>query len=168
MSIFRSIHKIGPLHNKLLLIISEFAFRGLGSLLCLVLCRCMSLLYSKICDRDLGRLSFTNSYTKCCIYISRKSLNFIILRCIKVAMKHHYILLPLWPVWLFSVQLLQYKSRLSSRPNAFGFWQMRLHLCSKHSNAFRTFLNWLKNSKRVWHEPKLHISRLPLFANFDL
>ena len=83
MSIFRSIHKIGPLHNKLLLIISEFAFRGLGSLLCLVLCRCMSLLYSKICDRDLGRLSFTNSYTKCCMYISRKSLNFIILRCLK-------------------------------------------------------------------------------------
>ena len=39
---------------------------------------------------------------------------------------------------------------------------------TKHSNAFRTFLNWLKNSKRVWHEPKLHISRLPLFANFDL
>ena len=33
---------------------------------------------------------------------------------------------------------------------------------TKHSNAFRTFLNWLKNSKRVWHEPKLHISRLPL------
>ena len=39
---------------------------------------------------------------------------------------------------------------------------------TKHSNAFRTFLNWLKNSKRVWHEPKLHISRLPLFTNFDL
>ena len=39
---------------------------------------------------------------------------------------------------------------------------------TKHSNAFRTFLNWLKNSKRVRHEPKLHISRLPLFANFDL
>ena len=39
---------------------------------------------------------------------------------------------------------------------------------TKHSNAFRTFLNWLKNSKRVWHEPKLHISRLPLFGNFDL
>ena len=38
----------------------------------------------------------------------------------------------------------------------------------KHSNAFRTFLNWPKNSKRVLHEPKLHISRLPLFANFDL
>ena len=55
------------------------------------------------------------------------------------------------------------------RPNAFGFWQTRLHLCyTKHSNAFRTFLNWLKNSKRVLHEPKLHISRLPLFANFDL
>ena len=82
MSIFRSIHKFGPLHNKLLLIISVFAFRGLGSLLCLVLCRCMSLLYSKICDRDLGRLSFTNSYTKRCMYISRKSLNFIILRCL--------------------------------------------------------------------------------------
>ena len=28
--------------------------------------------------------------------------------------------------------------------------------------------SYLKNSKRVWHEPKLHISRLPLFANFDL
>ena len=39
---------------------------------------------------------------------------------------------------------------------------------TKHSNAFRTFLNWLKNSKRVWHEPKLPISRLLLFANFDL
>ena len=37
----------------------------------------------------------------------------------------------------------------------------------KHSNAFRTFLNWLKNSKRVWHERKLHIMRVPLFANFD-
>ena len=45
----------------------------------------------------------------------------------------------------------------------------RVCICvTKHSNAFRTFLNWLKNSKRVWHEPKLHISRLPLFANFDL
>ena len=22
---------------------------------------------------------------------------------------------------------------------------------TKHSNAFRTFLNWLKNLKRVWH-----------------
>ena len=45
------------------------------------------------------------------------------------------------------------------------------HVCTcvtKHSNAFRTFLNWLKNLKRVLHEPKLHISRLPLFANFDL
>ena len=30
---------------------------------------------------------------------------------------------------------------------------------TKHSNAFQT---WLKNSKRVWHEPKLHIS----FASF--
>ena len=39
---------------------------------------------------------------------------------------------------------------------------------TKHSNTFRTFLNLLKNSKRVWHEAKLHISRLPLFANFDL
>ena len=38
---------------------------------------------------------------------------------------------------------------------------------TKHSNAFRTFLNWLKNSKRVWHERKLHIMRVPLFANFD-
>ena len=37
----------------------------------------------------------------------------------------------------------------------------------KHSNAFRNFLNWLKNLKHVWHEPKLHILRLPLFANFD-
>ena len=39
---------------------------------------------------------------------------------------------------------------------------------TKHSSAFRTFLNWLKNSKRVFHEPKLQISRLPLFANLDL
>ena len=39
---------------------------------------------------------------------------------------------------------------------------------TKHSNAFQTFLNWLNNSKRVLHEPKLHISHLPLFANFDL
>ena len=39
---------------------------------------------------------------------------------------------------------------------------------TKHSNAFRTFLNWLKNSKRVWHQPKLHILRLPIFANFDI
>ena len=39
---------------------------------------------------------------------------------------------------------------------------------TKHSNAFRTFLNWLKNSKRVWHQPKLHILRLSIFANFDL
>ena len=38
---------------------------------------------------------------------------------------------------------------------------------TKHSNAFRTFLNWLKNSKRVWHERKLHIMCVPLFANFD-
>ena len=34
------------------------------------------------------------------------------------------------------------------------------YVVHKHSNAFRTFLNWLKNSKRVWHEQKLHISRL--------
>ena len=39
---------------------------------------------------------------------------------------------------------------------------------TKHSNAFRTFLNWLKNSKRVWDERKLHILSLPIFANFDL
>ena len=39
---------------------------------------------------------------------------------------------------------------------------------TKHSNAFRTYLNWLKNSKRIWHQPKLHILRLPIFANFDL
>ena len=39
---------------------------------------------------------------------------------------------------------------------------------TKHSNEFRTFLNWLKNSKRVWNERKLHILRLPIFANFDL
>ena len=39
---------------------------------------------------------------------------------------------------------------------------------TKHSNAFRTFLDWLKNSKRVWHQPKLHILRLPIFAIFDL
>ena len=45
------------------------------------------------------------------------------------------------------------------RPNAFGFWQTRLHLCYKTLKRI---------SKRVWHEPKLHISRLPLFANFDL
>ena len=42
------------------------------------------------------------------------------------------------------------------------------HVLRNTQNAFRTFLNWLKNSKRVWHEPKLHILRLPLFANFDL
>ena len=41
------------------------------------------------------------------------------------------------------------------RPNAFGFWQMRLHLC-------------YETLKRVLHEPKLHISHLRLFANFDL
>ena len=34
----------------------------------------------------------------------------------------------------------------------------------KHSNAFRTFLNWLKNSKRVWHERKLHIMIGDLWA----
>ena len=41
---------------------------------------------------------------------------------------------------------------------------------TKHWNAFRTFLelNWLKNSKRIWHEQKLHISCLPLSQNFDL
>ena len=41
------------------------------------------------------------------------------------------------------------------RPNAFGVWQPRLHLC-------------YETLKRVWHEPKRHILRLPLFANFDL
>ena len=54
------------------------------------------------------------------------------------------------------------------RPNAFGFGN-RVYTCvTKHSNAFRTFLNWLKNSKRVWHEPKLHILRLLFSQNFDL
>ena len=54
------------------------------------------------------------------------------------------------------------------RPNAFGFGKRVCTCVTKHSNAFRTFLNWLKNSKRVWHQPKLHILRLPIFANFDL
>ena len=40
------------------------------------------------------------------------------------------------------------------RPNAFGFWQPHCTCVTKHSNTFQTFLNWLKNSKRVWHEPK--------------
>ena len=32
------------------------------------------------------------------------------------------------------------------------FFGKRVCTCvTKHSNAFRTFLNWLKNSKRVWH-----------------
>ena len=45
----------------------------------------------------------------------------------------------------------------------------RVCICvTKHSNAFRTFQNWLKNSKRVLHEPKLHILRLHLFAHFDM
>ena len=77
--------------------------------------------------------------------------------------------------WMWMKELVMYVNLIYStnhvylhRPNAFGFWQMRLHLCYETLNAFRTFLNWLKNSKRVWHEPKLHISRLPLFANFDL
>ena len=49
------------------------------------------------------------------------------------------------------------------------FFGKRVCTCvTKHSNAFRTFLNWLRNSKRVWHQPKLHILRLPIFANFDL
>ena len=38
----------------------------------------------------------------------------------------------------------------------------------KHSNAFRTPLNWLKNLKCVWHEPKIHVLRLPHFGNCDL
>ena len=37
---------------------------------------------------------------------------------------------------------------------------------TKHSNAFRTFLNWLKNSKRVWHEPKRHIFAFASFRKF--
>ena len=49
-----------------------------------------------------------------------------------------------------------------------GFANCVCTCVTNHSNAFRNFLNWLKNSKRVWHEPKLHISHLPLFANFDL
>ena len=39
---------------------------------------------------------------------------------------------------------------------------------TKHSNAFRTFLNWLKNSKRVWHERNCTFRVCLLFANFDL
>ena len=31
---------------------------------------------------------------------------------------------------------------------------------AKHSNTFRTFLNWLKNLKRVLHEPKLRFSQI--------
>ena len=29
-------------------------------------------------------------------------------------------------------------------------------------------ITFVKNSKRVWHQPTLHILRLPIFANFDL
>ena len=36
----------------------------------------------------------------------------------------------------------------------------------KHSNVFRTSLNWLKNLKCIWHEPKIHVLRLPCFRNF--
>ena len=62
--------------------------------------------------------------------------------------------------YLYTVQIT-YKTRLV-------FGNCVCTCVTKHSNAFRTFLNWLKNSKRVGHEPKLHISRLPLFTNFDL
>ena len=50
------------------------------------------------------------------------------------------------------------------RPNAFGFWQMHLHLCYETLKRISNFseLAYIKNSKRIWHEPKLHISRLPL------
>ena len=58
---------------------------------------------------------------------------------------------------------------LISRIRLMSLIHKRVCTCvTKHSNAFRTFLNWLKNSKRVWHERKLHILRLPIFANFDL
>ena len=64
---------------------------------------------------------------------------------------------------------IQYKSRLSSLAKRVWFLANAFCTCvTKHSNAFRTFRNWLKNSKCVWHEQKLHVSRLPLFANFDL
>ena len=29
---------------------------------------------------------------------------------------------------------------------------------------FRTSLNWLRNLKCVWHEPKIHVLRLPHFG----
>ena len=53
-------------------------------------------------------------------------------------------------------------------PDFFGFWQMRCTCVRKHSSAFKTSLNWLKNLKCIWHEPKIHVLRLPRFGNFDL
>ena len=38
----------------------------------------------------------------------------------------------------------------------------------KHSNAFRTSLNWLTNLKCIWLEPEIHILCLPRFGNCDL
>ena len=76
-------------------------------------------------------------------------------------MATHFFVLRYWlrVTWVVLRQMIMIYSTnhvYLHRPNAFGFWQMRLHLC----------LNWLKNSKRVWHEPKLHISRLHSFRKF--
>ena len=72
----------------------------------------------------------------------------------------------LWPVEVFDHTVQITFIFIGQTHLVFG---KRVCTCvTKHSNAFRTFLNWLKNSKRVWHQPKLHILRLPIFANFDL
>ena len=54
-------------------------------------------------------------------------------------------------------------------PNAFGFGKCVCTCVRKHSNAFnRTSLNWLKNLKCVWHEPKIHVIRLPRFGSVSV
>ena len=53
------------------------------------------------------------------------------------------------------------------RPNAFGFWQTRLHLCYETLKRVSNFsFEFLQELERFGI--KLHILRLPIFANFDL
>ena len=53
--------------------------------------------------------------------------------------------------------------------NAFGFWQMRLHLALGNT---RTRLELLWIGLRIWNalcmNRKIHVLHLPLFGNFDL
>ena len=71
-----------------------------------------------------------------------------------------------WIVHLSNITTIYSTNHVKS-----SLWQMNfvfgkcIFTCvRKHSNAFRTSLNWHKNFKCVWHEPKIHVWLLPRFG----